>query len=198
MALPATEAFTGTAAALAGSWTQTFSGFGGTLNRNGSGVAIPAGGVGAGAARWNADTFNASQYAQVEFRSAAMGEFVEPIVRAAGADGTFGGYGHFSGPSGSGIEKYVNAAVTNLASFGATPTAGDIIRVTVSGRVVAAYRNGIYVGQASDTSLTTGAGGLVLSGTTNTADNWEAGNILPPGGSPLSITMIARRRAAFW
>jgi hypothetical protein len=197
MALPATEAFTGASGALAGSWTQTFSTFGSTLNRNGSGVGAVVGSAAAASAKWNADTFNNSQYAQAEYRSAAMGEFVEPIARAAGTDGTFGGYGHFAGPSGSGLEKYVNAVVTNLASFGATPSTGDIIRVTASGRVVTAYRNGGYVGQASDTSLTSGAGGLVLSGTTPTVDNWEAANIMTPGNQ-VELTSIARRRAAFW
>lgn len=199
MALPATETFAGAAAALGGSWTQELSSFGGTLNRDGAGVAVAVGGGGGGGARWNADTFSNSQRVDCEFRGAPSGSYFQPAVRITGADATFSAYTAFiSTVAGDvGIQKFVNTTATTLATFAsATFVAGDVAGISVSGRVVALYKNNALLGTASDTSNTSGSAGLVLTGTAS-ADNWNAYNIFPPGNA-MSVTTVARRRAAFW
>ena len=79
MSLPATENFTGVAAALSGSWTQQLTD---TVNKNGSGVGVGSASSGEPAAFWNADVFSADQYSQFKVISglASGSSYAEVLV----------------------------------------------------------------------------------------------------------------------
>lgn len=82
------------------------------------------------------------------------------------------------------LYKYINDAPTELGSFGPVPYVdGDIYRFGVQGTTLYVFRNGVLLGTATDTTFSSGYGGLFLSGDPNTL---QLGRFT--GGSITSVT----------
>lgn len=118
---------------------------------------------------WNADAFPNDQRAQVTFRVAYAG----PAVRASGT-GASGANNYFvtADAFNSAIYKQINGGFTELTT-GAGHSGGDVMRLTVVGTALTAYKNGVQSMAASDGSLSSGSAGFQLFDTTGAADDWE-------------------------
>jgi hypothetical protein len=175
MALPATEAFTGTGA-LSGSWT---------LQKNSVTCATNEGKGGTAGddnfALWTADTFNNDQYSQVAVGSTYGTDYIELPVRGSGTNNDYLLYwnstGHIT------ISKYVSGTQTDLQDTLGSGATGDVIKIECTGTSIKAYKNGTQIGTTvTDSSLTSGSAGCGAYGTGSRFDNWEGGNVGGGGG----------------
>jgi hypothetical protein len=187
MALPATEDFTGAAAALSGSWTQQNGAT--TVNKNGSGAGVCSGGA-QSFAFWNADTFNAAQYAQLKIVSVTTDTQYDDVgVRMSGTGGSYNAYVVYTdGASGTlhtAIAKEVAGSETELLALTVTLAANDILRIEVNGTTISAYKNGVLIASTTDATFSSGSAGLGLFNTTASVDNWEGGNLVSGTPTPL-------------
>lgn len=137
--------------------------------------------------RWNADTFNDDQYAQIVVtEDLENSNVIGPSVRCQ--SGSQGYYGYYEDTDERFFFKLVAGTYTDLVSpkTGQSNNLGDVLRLEVSADVVTAKLNGSTdTGfSTSDSSFTSGYGGLAawgsLSGTNNDTlgDTWEAGNLV--------------------
>jgi hypothetical protein len=202
MALPATDAFTAASDAALQTYSSNW-----TINMGGFNVSAASDYVQSdtgdySAAHWNADTFSADQYAQVKVSlRATSSDWVGPAVRAAASGGTF--YGVFAstnyGDPQVFLSKLVSGSVTDLASVGLTLTAGDVIRLEVTGTAPATLtvkRNGTAITgltSISDSSspLTAGYAGFCCyaepGDTATWMDDFEGGNL---GGGAVDLLPV--------
>jgi hypothetical protein len=140
-------------------------------------------------ARWNANTFNADQYAQIVFTSPGTGAFgVSCRIDTGGADTHYSFYS-YSGTGGRWLFKRVAGAQTVLASDALGSVNGDVLRLEIVGTQVTAKINGTILFQITDSSIASGAAGMVGGGTVQTTqgDNWEGGN-MSGGASTTALT----------
>lgn len=121
-------------------------------------------------------TFATNQYAQVKVVAGNTSEWLGVSVR-----GSSGNMYYVMCSIGSGAEfgKIVSNTQTIFSSAGASVSANDVIKITVSGTTVTWYINGVQQEQVTDSSLSSGVGGLCGYGGASTAtiDDWEAGNL---------------------
>jgi len=185
MALPATDTFTGTnnqnLTTYSANWTynvlvgtalQIFSN---ALRPNLTDDSV---------AHWNADTFNADQYAKgtlVAIEAAFMGCAVRC---ASGATQT--AYYTVISSGTSWLNKYVAGTATNIANFGLGEyVVNDIHQLEAEGTILRSKRNGVLdsIGAQTDSSISSGFAGIAGAGnaTLTRMDNWEGGNL---GGAP--------------
>lgn len=176
-----TEDFTGVAAALSGSWTQQRTS--GTINRNGFGLGIGSVNAKDLFAYWSANTFGNDQYSQARIAGglSSGSQFVQIIVRANGkGDGSYNNYLFYTdGVAGAGhteVAKNINGTQITFRSFATTFAAGDVIKIGVVGTTITCYKNGVALGTVTDASLTSGAPGVGVHGSTVTVDDWEGGS----------------------
>lgn len=194
MALPATDAFTGTnGTALptySASWTNIH---GSGIEIQGNAAETAAGGGAVCICRWNADTFNNDQYAFVVLDSAANthGQ-IGPSVRVSADTGAGRDYYAYEiSAAGREFYKYVNGTYTGLGANITSNTAanGDIARLEASGTTITPKYNGATdtgMGAVTDSSLAAGNGGISGwddGGASVRAANWEAGNLGGGGGA---------------
>ncbi len=180
MALPATDAFTGSdgtaLTTYSANWTLNFGNFAlfsNSLRPNGGDVNTDA------AAHWNADTFGNDQYAQGTVPAISTA-YMGVAARCATSAATF--YNFLVNSDAYYLNKYVAGAGTNL---GNTPspdlTVGDTLRIEANGTSIVAKRNGTNkIGPITDSSITSGSAGVTGNGTGTGGvriDNWEGGNL---------------------
>jgi hypothetical protein len=78
------------------------------------------------------------------------------------------------------IQRVVNAVAGNLTSTSSTGVVGDLLRLEVApGGVLTCYKNGAVALTFTDTTITSGSPGLVISGNVATLKNWSGGNLHP-------------------
>lgn len=188
MALPATEAFGAAAANLPNPpWTQQRTTR--RVNTDGSGHGLQDADDAAGdvLAFWNADTFGADQYSQIQINSLVVGGggcSANASVRASGSgDAAWNAYDWYtnlvSGAGNTELAKVVSGTATVLRNYATTFVATDTVRLQVVGQVLTAFKNGISIGTQSDAALSSGAAGCgtFRNGATVTIDNWQGDTI---------------------
>jgi hypothetical protein len=188
MALPATDTFTtGTDQSLtaySANWTANSGAFAVTASTD---TVRADGGGGEDMAHWNADTFDANQYAQVSITSVDS-SYIGVAVRCHASAAT--GYGLYAGVTESYLYKIVSGTWTQIGSAGGAWSNSDVLRLEVSGTTLTPKRNGSTystIGAQTDSSISSGYAGLSgyeVSG--GTGDNWEGGNLSSSGNPSVS------------
>ena len=184
MALPASDSFTGTngtgLTSYSASWTYNY-GSGTHLQIQSNGVFCSRASD-AATARWNADTFNADQYAQVTMAAVGNGGYYGPAVRisTSGADTCY--YIEVDSSDGSYLFKTVSGSGTQLGSTAGTAANADVWRLEASGTTITPKKNGSTTGTPgaqTDSSISSGAAGLHAWGTATGSrmDDWSGGNL---------------------
>jgi hypothetical protein len=192
MALPATDAFTGTnGTALptySASWTHT-TGAAFLINTN----AVCCNSAGDSLARWNADTFPNDQYAQgtIVATSVTSAFGIGVAVRVSTA-GPMSGYGVYGGGNASEIVLLNAGSASTLGSVIAAWVVSDVVRAEMVGTTLTFKKNGTTVTTRTDSTFTSGAAGLAGYGVTTTfrLDDWEGGSL---GGATASVDQKAFR-----
>lgn len=182
MALPATEAFTGAAAALGAGYTQTAmpTSVGRTVNRDGSGHGTVSATGSDTFAYDSANTYDNDQYSQ-EVINSLTGGSPEPIIRASGSGNTGSGYFTYYTGSAIGIGKYIGGTFTDKGSTAGSYAAGNTVRIEATGTAITVKKNGTSATTATDSSLTSGAAGPGLDASSPILiDDWEGGNLAVP------------------
>src|SRR5207237_1802757 len=78
------------------------------------------------------------------------------------------------------MQRVVNAGSTNLTSTASTGAVGDILRLEVApAGTLNCFKNGVSTLTATDTQITSGSPGLLISGNVATEKNWSGGNLHP-------------------
>lgn len=198
MALPATDAFTGTSGTslptYSGSWTVNNGAF--AIRSNNVGGSSAGNECGA---RWNADTFNNDQYSQatligVPSTAAAIG----PACRVAtGGAATYYGvyYDGGASPSRGFLFKMVAGTWTQIGTNISGVALNSVIKIDASSTTITAYDDGVSVKSGTDSAIASGSAGLTAYGADSTAteDNWEGGNL---GGGGTTVTLDVASDAA--
>ena len=198
MALPASDSFTGTngtgLTSYSASWTYNY-GSGTHLQIQSNGLFC-ARASDAATARWNADTFNADQYAQVTMAAVGNGGYYGPAVRisTSGADTCY--YIEVDSSDGSYLFKTVSGSGTQLGSTAGTAANADVWRLEASGTTITPKKNGSTTGTPgaqTDSSISSGAAGLHAWGTATGSrmDDWSGGNLSTGISGTASITLAA-------
>lgn len=196
-----TEAFTGTAGALSGSWTQQRSS--GTINRNGAGLGIGSVNAKDLFAFWSANTFSPDQYSQVRIAGglASGYQFVQIIVRASSqGDGAYSNYLFYTdgvaGANHTEVAKNINGTQITIRSFATTFTTGDVIKIGAVGTTIICYKNGVALGSITDSSLPGGSPGVGVYGNTVKVDDWEGGSIVAATPPPVASVTVSPASAS--
>lgn len=195
MSLPLTEAFGAGAGVLANPpWTQQETA---TVNTDGAGrgKASAVDAVHDLCAFDNSNTYNNDQYA---FQTIVSGlsnsnNYAIVYVRASGTGASKNNYylttDGVNGAGHTAIGKYVSGTQTELLplSPAAAFTSGDVMRIEVSGTTITAYKNGVAIGNVTDSGLASGAAGCgMFNQAANNVliDTWEGGNLVAAATVP--------------
>jgi hypothetical protein len=187
MALPATETFTDTnGTALAthnASWTVNSGSF--VVQDNG---CCPTGSGVENLARWNADTFNNDQYSQCVAAILATGGVQAGVAVRVSTSGAETAYGCYWDNTTAYIFKNVAGTWEQLGATVTPPTAGQLVRLEVSGTTLTLKYDGSTQTTRTDSAISSGAAGLAgySSGGSGYLDDWEGGNLSAGGGTPPS------------
>lgn len=179
MALPATDAFTAADGTSLPTYSANWSVNAGSFAINTNAVySTTANECGAG---WNADTFDANQYAQgvITARAAPL-IGVAVRVHTDGTTDTY--YGYYGSNGTSQLFKQVAATWTQLGSSSTAFAVNDIVKLTANGTTLTPTRNGSTTGTPgaqTDTSIASGRAGLSAydAGSGSRLDSWEGGNL---------------------
>lgn len=136
--------------------------------------------------RWNADTFNNDQYAQIVVtEDLEAANFIGGSVRCQ--SGSAGYYSYYEDLTNRYFFKMVTGTYTDLVApkTGVTNNLNDVLRIEAQGNLISAFLNGAADSgfSVTDNSHASGSGGVSgwgsLSGTNNDTlgDTWEAGNL---------------------
>jgi hypothetical protein len=158
-----------------------------TLQQNGLNIASnqiqgTGGGV-SNAAFWNAGSFASSQFAQVTVTALnGASDFPGVTVLASGTGGSSTYYDCVENSTNIFMQRVVNTGTTNLTSAASTGSVGDLLRLEIApGGALTCYKNGAAALTATDTQITSGSPGLLISGNVATVKNWSGGNLHPIG-----------------
>jgi len=191
MALPASDSFTDSNGVQLTSHNASWTLCKGDFDIQSNSLAADASGeLGAG---WNADAFNADQYAEATV--SASGVF--PIGIAVRCDDDTPNddyYGYYGEESNIYLFKVVNGSWTELDADSENQfSVSDVIRLEITGTnpgTLSAQIGGVEQLTADDSDLDAGSAGV--SGwndhTTSLIDDWEGGNL---GGSPVTVNVSA-------
>lgn len=195
MALPVTDSFTntdGVALETHGNWSGQGTGGGANSWEITSNTATPDS-TQDGAFWENVETWPDDQYAEADIgaMNTSSGNIGVAVRCAQSTDKTsyyfavrnFGSTKRILG-------KHVSDAHTTLDSDGGVPSVGQTLRIEVSGTSLTALVNGSSVLSATDSAITSGAGGIFSnnqSGTGKSLDNWEAGSLAAAAANPKGV-----------
>lgn len=181
MALPATDAFTGTTGTQLTTYSANWTLNAGDFDIQSNALSCDAAADTDSLCHWNADAFDANQYAQVTMTAAGDYLYGGPAVRVHATDHT--GYCIAADNSdGIFLSKVIDGDYTELAAYAAAD-AGDVLRLEVSGTTLTVKKNGGTLGTVVDSDISTGSGGLYgywvdgLNRTDMRLDSFEAGNL---------------------
>jgi hypothetical protein len=176
-ALPATDAFTNTDGVALSTHNANWTYDGGSFAIS-SNTAIPST-AGFDFARWTGDTFAADQYSQ-GVAGALLGSNHMGLAVRMNTSGGLNSYFAIWTSGGTTLRKNVAGNVNTLATVATNPSAGDVMRIEVSGTSVVLKKNGVaFLGPVTDSNIATGTPGLAGYGASSPTnlDDWEAGNL---------------------
>lgn len=158
---------------LGGNWTSQNDSFPNLANNRIEGAL----GNGRQDVYWNAATFSANQFSQVQVVTVSSGtQFVYAYVRMAD-NPTETRYALRTDGATTIIFRIVTGTQTQLQDTSTTTTSGDTIRLSVVGTTLKAYKNGSQIGtDQTDANIASGRPGF---GVFETAilDNWSGGDV---------------------
>ena len=130
---------------------------------------------------WNANAFSNVQFAQATVTALnGTTDFPGVTVLASGSGATATYYDCVENSTTIFMQRVVNGGTTNLTSTASTGAVGDILRLEAApGGALACFKNGASTLTATDTQITSGSPGLVISGNVATEKNWSGGNLHP-------------------
>ncbi len=156
-----------------------------TIQQNGLNIASnqiqgTAGGL-SNSGLWNANTFSALQFAQAAITALnGTSDFPGITVLASGSGASATYYDCVENSTTVFLQRVVNAGTTNLTSTASTGAVGDLLRLEVApGGALTCFKNGVSTLTATDTQITSGSPGLLISGNVATEKNWSGGNLHP-------------------
>lgn len=154
--------------------------------------------------RWSGGgTFTDNQYAKATVGGLSWAGFnsqVGVIVRASGdVDGAADHYRLCIWDDAVSVRttkliKMVNGTETTLDTRTQAWDNGDTIELEAEGTDLRAYRNGTLLYTVTDSSLTSGAPGMFMRGSSNnpTLEDWEGGNVSSPTGPTIDVQPTAQ------
>src|ERR1035437_2955559 len=143
-----------------------------------------------GCALYSGITWPNDQYSQFTNVHTDTGKTVACYVRYSTTADT--GYALFNLPGGAGFQlgKDIAGVFTQLA-VNATPAAnGDVMTLAEVGTTLTAFKNGVQILTATDSSIASGSAGMYINTNAGTTiiDNWSGGSASnSPAPSPVSI-----------
>ena len=157
-----------------------------TVAQNGLNIAsnqIQGTSTGYNSAFWAGNAFSTSLFAQATITALnGTTDFPGVSVLASGTGSSSTYYACLENSTNIYIQRVVNAVSGNLTSASSTGAVGDILRLEVApGGVLTCYKNGAVALTFTDTSITSGGPGLLISGSVATLKNWSGGNLHPLG-----------------
>ena len=142
--------------------------------------------------------FSPDQDAIIRYTAISNFDFAGPAVRINPINST----GYILGLDGVNnqgrrISRMDNGVITNLgAAVAIIPNVGDVFTLRAVGSLISAYRNGILVASASDSTYSTGQPGVYYKKENNNGtqmDNFIAVNVSTTGGSLAVMTTAGSR-----
>ncbi len=162
--------------AIGSNWTAQQNG----LNISSNQIQGTTGG-GSNTAFWNANAFSPVQFAQATITAlngATDFPGVTALASGTGSSSTY--YDCVENSTTIFLQRVVNGGTTNLTSTASTGAVGDILRLEVGpGGALTCFKNGVSTLTATDTQITSGSPGLLISGNIATEKNWSGGNLHP-------------------
>src|SRR5216684_2983467 len=130
---------------------------------------------------WNANPFSAIQFAQATITALnGTADFPGVTVLASGSGASLNYYDCVENSTTIFLQRIVNGGTTNLTSASSSGAVGDLLRLEVApGGALTCFKNGAVALTATDTQITTGSPGLLISGSIATEKNWSGGNSHP-------------------
>ena len=130
---------------------------------------------------WNANTFSPVQFAQATITALnGVSDFPGVTVLASGTGASSTYYDCVENSTTIFVQRVFNTGTTNLTSTSSTGAVGDLLRLEVApGGVLTCFKNGAVALTATDTQISSGSPGLLISGNVATEKNWSGGNLHP-------------------
>lgn len=179
MALPASDAFTGTNGTALTTYSAAWTLNSGNFDIQSNALCANAADTECGAHR-NDETFDADQYSEAVIGAlAGTVSWVGVAVRCA-TDGSENYYGFYGAGSASQVFKVVSGTWTQIGSDFPAFSPGDVVRLEVEGTTLRAYIDGVQQGSdLTDSALSAGAAGVCgySDATTSSLASWEGGNL---------------------
>ena len=150
-----------------------------------SNLADPQAGANYSLTYWNADTFGNDQFSQATLGGTAIASWYAGVAdRIQSGALTAYLFGNIQG-----VYKliYITAGSSNVLATGSgTPTAGDVLKLEISGTGLTGKVNGVSNATATDSALASGQAGLFGYGGNGlaTLDDWSGDNI---GAAPSQV-----------
>jgi hypothetical protein len=179
MALPATDAFTGVNNTALPTYSANWTANAGTLAIYDNSVAPYDSGA-ENAAHWNADAFDADQYAQVTLSETVSDAYaIGPGIRCAASGATY--YLYYTSSAGRYLYVSDGGSLTELGSAGAV-SVGVVMRLEANGTTITPKLDGVTdstIGAVSNEALSSGYAGVTGYGANSDtrADSFEGGNL---------------------
>lgn len=138
-------------------------------------------GASSNAGFWNANPFSTVQFSQATITALnGTSDFPGVTVLASGTGSSSTYYDCVENSTTIFMQRVVNAGTTSLTSAASTGAIGDLLRLEVApGGALTCFKNGSVALTATDTQITSGAPGLLISGNVATEKNWSGGNLHP-------------------
>jgi len=132
---------------------------------------------------WNANSLSTNQFAQATITALnATSDFPGVTVLASGTGASSTYYDCVENSTTIFMQRVVNSGTTNLTNTASSGAVGDILRLENGpGGALTCYKNGAVALTATDTQITSGMPGLIISGNVATEKNWSGGNLHPLG-----------------
>ncbi len=181
MALPATDNFNGTNGTALQTYNPSWTVVAGEIQIQSGGIIEPSVAY-SNVAKWNADSFNANQYAKSLIKNwSTSAANVGVAVRVQTSDNCYYFYTQpLNGGNASFTGKNVNGTWTNNGSSRGTFANGDYLVLEVSGTTLTPKKNTTSLTTWTDSTFASGSAGVVVYYTGNTTpstDDWEGGNL---------------------
>jgi hypothetical protein len=130
---------------------------------------------------WNARSFSANQFSQATINGSGGGS-AGVAVRLAGDAWTLNPSCYFLASSGGTLSFYKlsGGSYTDISAAGCGSVAnGDVLRLEASGSTITAKKNGVVAcgSPVTDTTLTSGAAGILTSSSALTIAAWQGGDL---------------------